>query len=184
MVEINKLVVLPDNKGIYLEASIPDYTYFSNVYLGKISIDTQDTYSSTGVSTNPIYTKTLDSNTKSIQITIPMTDLLVSTIGTLFFVYVEATGTPGSDTPCGQDETTTLKVITDLTCEYQKVYSFINEFNNVCAIPKGFIDYILKLKYFQMSLDNGDYQQAINFWNKFFLNKEISLSTNKCSCNG
>lgn len=50
MVEFNKLLVIPYNKGIYLDVQVMDLPYFTDVYLDSITIDTQDTFKPDGIS--------------------------------------------------------------------------------------------------------------------------------------
>lgn len=50
-----------------------------------------------------------------------------------------------------------------------------------CCPPKVFIDCILRFKAFELSIEAGNYLQAIQFWNKFFRNKELkNLFSNGC----
>ena len=54
---------------------------------------------------------------------------------------------------------------------------------HTCEIPQHFIDYILRLKAFELCLKNGNIAQAIKYWNKFFSDSK-SITTKKCGCNG
>ena len=74
MVEFNKLFVIPCNKGIYIDCSVLDMPYFNNVYIDKIVVDTQDTFSKDGVSKYPVYSYTISGNQKRVQMTIKATD--------------------------------------------------------------------------------------------------------------
>lgn len=50
-----------------------------------------------------------------------------------------------------------------------------------CCPPKVFIDCILRFKAFELSIKARNYLQAIQFWNKFFRNKELkNLFGNGC----
>ena len=60
---------------------------------------------------------------------------------------------------------------------------YIKELDNNCTISKGFIDMILRLKAFEMSIKTGNFTTAINQWDKLFKNKRIVSSSN-CGCNG
>ena len=55
MVDINELYITPDNKKIILDISVKHKSYYKDVYLDSIMIDTQDTYLQTGVSDNWVY---------------------------------------------------------------------------------------------------------------------------------
>lgn len=68
MIHFNQLEITDDNKYLIIDAQIDDGDYFSNMYLDAIVIDSQDTFILNGPSNSPIYTKTLDDNTKAIYI--------------------------------------------------------------------------------------------------------------------
>lgn len=190
MVEITKLSIIPCSGAIQLECSIPDEPYFENVYIKEIAIDTQDTYSESGPSKTPIYHYNLshiesERRYKSLSLILNPEDLLVeNTNNTLFFVYITARvdGTPSPDIPCGLDNPTTLKVIFNEDSIYRGSLNYIKEAYQECSIPKKLIDYILRLRAFQLCLKAKNYKLAISYWNKF-LNKSIQIF-NKCSCNG
>lgn len=184
MVKFNDLMVIPYNKGIYIDVSILDMPYFKNVYLDYIYIDTQDTYNNNGISKTPVYKLQVEGNQKSIKLTIKDTDLLVSSMeGTMFFVYIKIKGLPTIDVPCGLDEPVTLGVCVDTYSIYRKGLDYIKEAYNSCEIPRHFVDFILRYKAFQMCLKTRDYPLAITYWNKF--NKQGNKVINsKCSCHG
>lgn len=50
MVTFNELKITPDGQKLIIDVSIKDLPYYKNVYLESISIDTQDTYISSGPS--------------------------------------------------------------------------------------------------------------------------------------
>lgn len=184
MVEFNKLLVIPYNKGIYLDVQVMNLPYFTDVYLDSITIDTQDTFKSNGISNTPVYTHKIDGNQKGLQITITDTDLLVSNMeGTMFFVYVKVKGTPTMDTPCGLDEPTVLAVCVDSYKIYRRGIEYIQETYNNCSVPRNFTDFILRYKAFEMCLKTRDFPLAITYWKKFW--KTLSLpQSSKCACYG
>lgn len=188
MVEITKLSIIPCSGIIQLECHIPYKPYFENVYIDQVIIDTQDTYTDSGPSKTPIYKYKPIPTTrkfKELSLTIHPEDLLVQDINnTLFFVYVttKIDGAPSPDIPCGLDNPTTLKVVFNEDSIYRGSLNYIKEAYQECSIPKKLIDYILRLRAFQLCLKAKNYKLAISYWNKF-LNKSIQIF-NKCSCNG
>lgn len=184
MVEFNKLLVIPYNKGIYLDVQVMDLPYFTDVYLDSITIDTQDTFKPDGISKTPAYTLKIEDNVKSLQMTIKDSDLLVPTVeGTMFFVYVTVKGTPAANTPCGLDEPTILAVCVDSYRIYRKGIEYIQETYNNCVVPKHFIDFILRYKAFEMCLKTRDFPLAITYWKGFW--RTITKSgSSKCTCYG
>lgn len=186
MVEFNKLLILPYNKGIFLDVSIPSLPYFKQMYIDRIVIDTQDTFNKDGISRNPVYTYQVEGNRKSLELTINDTDLLVPTMeGNMFFIYVITKGFPAPDTPCGMDEPVTLGVGVDSYRIYRKGIEYIQETYNSCNVPRHFIDFILRYKAFEMCLKTRDYPLAITYWKKFLRQLcSKSPSTNTCGCHG
>lgn len=184
MVEFNKLIVIPYNKGLYIDCSILDMPYFDNVYIDKIIVDTQDTFNKDGASKFPVYSCTLSGNQKKVQMVIKNTDLLVPTMdGNMFFVYVITKGIPSCDTPCGLDSPSTLGVAVDTYNVYRQALNYLNKVYDRCDIPKAFIDFILRYKAFQICLKTRDYPLAITYWKKF-VKSNNSKPINNCGCHG
>lgn len=182
MIEFNRLLITPYNKAIYIDASVLDMPYFENVYIDKIVIDTQDTFSTKGVSSTPVYTYQVEGNVKNIKLTVSDYNILVPQMeGTMFFVYIITKGTPSSDVPCGFDNPSTLGVAVDTYHIYKKGLKFIQEVYDSCDIPKYFIDFILQYKAFQMCLKTRDFPMAITYWKKFW---GTAKQPNKCTCHG
>ena len=184
MVEFNKLIVIPYNKGLYIDCSILDMPYFKNVYIDKIVIDSQDTFNKDGISKNPIYIHTVSGNEKHLQLTIKNTELLIPNMeNNMFFVFAIVKGLPSSDVHCGLDSPVTLGVGVDSYLIYRKALKYISETYCDCNIPKAFIDFILRYRAFQICLKTRDYPLAITYWKKF-INSINVKSSNRCECNG
>lgn len=183
MIEFNKLFVVPYNGGLYIDCQVMNMSYYNNVYIDKIVIDTQDTFTTSGISNNPIYTYQVSGNLKQVQLTIK-NEQMDATIDetTMFFVYVVTKGTPSSSTPCGMDNSTTLGVSVNTYSIYRKAINYISQVYNKCDIPKHFIDFILRYRAFQVCLKAKDYRLAITYWKKFTNSNHISYA-NGCRCN-
>lgn len=199
MLIFNELKITPDNKHLIIDVSVKDEPYYNLIQVESIIIDTQDTYSNVGPSSKPVYTYTPSTTlsgedtevSKDSIITIPnkrvslvldKNDLGVSLEGNMFFVYAIAKGTPAIDTPCGMDNKTTLEVAVSLYSTYCATMQYIQEFNNRCSLPTGFIDMILRLKVLELSIKTGNYIQAIEYWNKYFNNITNSQIPTDCGC--
>ena len=73
-------------------------SYYKDVYLDSIVIDTQKTYSALGPSNNPLMT--IDcGHVKHYRAYLDIDSIADN----MFFVYVISTGEPSDDTPCGFD---------------------------------------------------------------------------------
>ena len=144
MVQFNELKITPDGQRLIIDVSIKDLEYYTNVYLDTIQIDTQDTFVESGPSSEVVYTKVIEGDTKLVRLELGTGDLLPTLSDNLFFVYVRIKGTPAANTPCGMDNIITLGVVSNLYPLYQHAFSYIKELNDTCSIPKNFINYILQ----------------------------------------
>lgn len=84
-----------------------------------------------------------------------------------------------SNSPCGID-------IINSTAVYNKTIldnigiKYINELNNSCNVPVGFIDFILKQKALDLSISTNNLNNAIKYWDNIINNNTIT----NCGCNG
>lgn len=172
-----------DSTGSYMTitASVKTDSYYTDVYIDKISIDTQDTYIENGPSTTPIYTQTITGSQKSISITLDTNDFTQSMNSNMFFVYVKSKGTPTSDVPCGADVVTSVGVVYNNYPIFQRGMKYIKEILNPKNIEKAFIDFILQIKALELSIITSNYTISVYYWNKFF--KDNVYINNECRCN-
>ena len=196
MIQFNTLKITQDGKNLIINASVKNLSYYTNVLIGSIIIDNQDTYSASGPSSNPIYKhsfagKDLVTNEdiagfKNISITVSAKELLDNNgdlNDDILYVYLIAVGTPSADTPCGMDNVNTLGVALNLRPIYNNGINYIKQVESTCEIPKDFIDFILRYKALDLALKTENYIQANKYWNKFFKNNNVvSLNINSCGC--
>lgn len=201
MVIFNECRIDDEGKRLIIEASVENLSYYKNVYIDSIVIDTDKTYSSNGPSNNPVFSKafkkddleieeydngtTQKTGVKKVRLCLNSKDLKVDSLdNNIFFVYILTTGIPDPDTPCGMDNCFAMGIAVNLRPIYNMAMKYIKELDSTCTIPKGFIDMILRLKAFDLSLRTGNYSIAFKQWDKLFKNK-ISVSPNTgCGCNG
>ena len=183
MIKFTELRVQKERLTIVAEVrEIEDY--YDNVYIDKIIVDTQDTFTTSGPSENAIYSVTIDGDKKRVSISLSATTLGLSDLEhTMFFVYAKAKGNPAPTTPCGFDEEYSMGVTFAFCPIYNTTVQYIREIENSCEIPKNFIDMILQFKAIQYSIDTGHYVQAIKYYNKFFKKLNIGAHSN-CGCHG
>lgn len=183
MVIFRELNITPDDKELTIDVVVEDLSIYSNVYLDSIVIDNQDTFIENGASSNPVYTYNIAENypnSKHFKITLSSKDLDIA--NNLLFVYVNVSGAPDPSTPCGWDNITTLGVVCNFGKIYQHFMSYIREVEKECAIPKSFIDAILRFKALELSVNTGNYSVAVKYWNKFFKDRLNNISL-PCGCN-
>lgn len=202
MIQFNELKVTQDGKNLVIDAQVQNISYYTNIYIDSIIVDNQNTFVSTGASSSPAfsytyssntaqamgYTVTLDSNgkLKGIRMVIPCASLgeIATLDKDLLFVYVTVNGTPASDTPCGMDLSYELGVVFNTYPFYLRGMNFIRELDSTCEVPKQMIDYMLRQKVLQTSIQVGDYVKAIDYWKKFFTGDYSVVNLNTCTCNG
>lgn len=56
MLTFNELRITPDNRYLIIDVSVDNSSYFDNIVIDSIVIDTQDTYIANGPSSKPVYT--------------------------------------------------------------------------------------------------------------------------------
>lgn len=209
MLEFNELRITPDGKKLIVDVSVKDLSYYNDVYIDAIIIDTQDTYVVNGPSSNPIFkyeagqdayilknfnlldyeerecfTGLGEADPKRLRLVLDNTTLGASINDNLFFVYAIAKGTPAADTPCGMDNATIMRVVANLYPFYRSMVNYMKEVEDTCSIPKTFIDSLLRFKALDLSIRTGHYTQAIKYWNKFFKDIKNKTINTGCKCNG
>lgn len=182
MIQFNELRITQNGDRLIIDVSVKSLSYYTDVYLDEILIDTQDTYTESGPSSEAVYSKAVEGSQKSIRLELGKGDMLPTPQDNMFFVYVKTKGTPSSDTPCGEDNTITLGVTLYTYDILQSFMCSIKELEDNCDIPKAFIDNYLRWKALQLSVNTNHYTDAIKFYNRFFKNVSTSSIKSKCLC--
>ena len=184
MVQFQELRITPDGQKLIIDVSIKDLECYTNVYLDTVQIDTQDTFIESGPSTEVVYSKLIEGNTKSVRLELGTGDLLPTLNDNLFFVYVRTKGTPSIDTPCGMDNSITLGTVLNKYPIYSDIMQYVKEVNADCIMPKNFIDKYLRFQAFKISMITGHYTEAIKYYNKFIKGIDNVPDSISCRCHG
>lgn len=182
MIQLNEYRVTPDKKHLIIDVQIQDLAYYKDVYLDSIYIDTQNTFKHTAPSEKPLFTIDCKQDGNLTKKHYRGFIDIDSVADNLFFMWVIADGEYSEDTPCGMKDFSTLGVTYDKYPIYQQGMKLLGEMNG-CNPPNNLIDYILTNKAFELSLQTGNYETAINYWNSFFSGKEKTVK-HKCGCYG
>ena len=198
MIQFNALEIAADNSNLTIDVSIEDISYFDDMYIDTIYIDDQNSYISTGPSSHPIYTyeakKTLMEeynlsedlysnfihdygDSKNIRIDISSDDLAIT--DKLLFVYIVLGGTPSADIPYVLDTQISLGIVYNKLPIFNNLMNYIKPCNNSEVIPLNFINYFLRLKELEISIDTGHYTNAIEYWKKFIIDKKAVSNVSK-----
>lgn len=213
MVDFNELRITPDSTHLIIDVSINNASYYDNMFIKNIVIDTQDEYLSTGPSSNPIYVyetsynhsktySTPETNSacpietddsyvftenledkRHVRLILTEADLSKSLSDNMFFVYIIVDGQPTADTPCGLNKSIYMKSVLNVFPLYQKSMYYLQEVGKECTIPRAFINMILQLKAVQIGIKTGNYVEAFNQYKSFLKTNNIS-PTIKCNCYG
>lgn len=188
MVQFNELRITPDNTHLIIDAEILDVLAYENVYINAIYIDNQDTFVNDSTHSSKavkVYEAPEDRDVKWARKVLTAAELVALNlkIGDLLFVYVETKGTPAIDTPCSYDDCTSMGVVYDQHKLYVQSINYLKEVNCDCKLPKHLIDWIIRLKAFELSIKTGNFYLTIKYWKKFFSNTAVSSSSTKpCGC--
>ncbi len=210
MVVFNECRIDREGKNLIVDVSVDSLSYYKNIYIESVAIDTDKTFIEHGPSSSPIYTKTFsesdevthsyngvidngvfivdakeDVGLKNVRFKLSYRELGLDNLNdNILFVYIKVGGVPEPNTPCGMDNIYSVAVAVNLLPIYNMAMGFIKELSNTCTTPKGFIDMILRLKAFELSLKTGNFLTAIKQWDKLFKNNRVIQTSNKCGCNG
>lgn len=176
------------NGHLYITAEVRDLEpYYDNIYISRIKIDSQDSFSSSGPSSNLIYESEDYSgqNLKSVSLILSSDDFTgdIDMNKTMFFVYAVAEGTPDPSTPCSMDESPSVGITFSLCPIFNQTMQYVKQVEDSCVIPQPFINLILQFKAIQYSINSGHFTQAIVYYNKFYKNLSVSTTSN-CGCHG
>lgn len=71
MITFSQLNITPDGKHLIIEAAVDDFSYFDDVEIDSIVIDSQDTFVPNGPSSNPVYINTISQDEVDKTYSIP-----------------------------------------------------------------------------------------------------------------
>lgn len=189
MVKFTRCEIDERGESLIIEASVDNMSYYDDVYIDSIKIDTEHTYSVNGPSelSHEISFADEDGNytRKSVSLRLCVSDIpnIDNFNESIFFVYVYATGIPCSTTPCGMDPCYVMTIAVNMRPIYNMAMKYINELNENCNVPRGFIDMFLRLKAFSLALRTGNIQRAKDLWKTVFKDKR-NVSFKGCGCHG
>lgn len=183
MVNITTLYVDRDAKAIRLKAYVGEESYYDNVYITDVKIDTQDTFTNGTPSSNVIYEKTIN-NQKSIDLTIPYSDLSVLDFDNLYFVYVITNDAYAFNTPCGFDNYITVSATADFTLYLNATLATVSHLKDCCDLPREFICRILQYAAFRIAVECKDFQKAIYYYKTYLKPGAHAPSRSGCGCHG
>lgn len=183
MIQFDNLRISGIDKTLRIQVSVLSESYYTNVYIDKVIIDNQNSYTALGPSYNYKYMQQISGDQKSITLVISDTEIIEGLKNNILYVYVQTKGTPAIDTPCGEDNINTLGIVYNIQPFYLNIMSYIKELGDTCQIPTHFIDAYLQMKGLEMAVRTGNYTQANKLWDKIKFHNNGFIKPN-CGCNG
>ena len=179
MLQWNELRITPDGKHLIVDVEVQPLDFYKNVYIKSIEFNTFNKATDYKEYPNSGTIKIKQDSTPKKHVR-QVVDIDTLSKGILF-VYAVADGTPTEDTPCGAKEPVLLGIVYNKALLHNMSINMLSTMDN-CNPSKAFIDYILRTKAFELSLESGDYKTAIGYWESFFDKKPITYIN--CNCHG
>lgn len=185
MITFNELRFSEDGRTIIIDASVSSSTYYENVYIETVSIDSHKDYVPSGPSSNAQgLWGSPNEPAKNVRLEVPLDNIKRRSKEDMFYVYVQTTGTPSPETPCGMDNITTMGILVDWKYLYHKGLKFMKQvIDGCCDIPRDAIDWFLRYKTLEMCLATGNYPKANDIWDRWF-SEENSPSQRSIAVSG
>lgn len=195
MLQFNELRITADNKCLIIDTQVEDLSYFKNVKIDSIYIDTQDTWISGGYSSEAVKVYSQDEKTLDIikdetgrhvrlEVTSP---IIVPSKNNMYFVYVVAdveNAPEAMQAPCSCSNDTIIGTVVNLYTLYSSLMGGIRELADSCEVPKSLINSFLRQQLIDACIKSGNYPLAIKYWKYFFLDENKVYTSNSCGCNG
>lgn len=182
MIDFNNIYITPDGSYVMLDISVKDLSYYANMYISGIYIDTQSTYMNGRPSDSTVYKYIVEGDKKHIVMMIPSSEILASLSTDLLFIWVTMKGTVTSDTPCGMDKTNIVFPLYNQRRIFDLQVPYLMEVSDTRSIPKNFINMFLQKEAVDTALETENYTTAISLWNKFFNGTNSTNTVTSCGC--
>lgn len=188
MVIFKKLELNTEGTEIELRANVRIESYFDNVYIKSIKVDTQDTYVEGGApSQNAITVADYGDNSEIKSVDLHLTSLDLNNLDLLknfFIFYIQAVGTPSPDVPCGHDKEYNIGVVYNKPAIYAQGMNLIKSLGNNCEVSTDMMNFIAQTEGLDYALKTGNLPEAVSLWENFFSEMKTPAITNRCCCNG
>lgn len=202
MITFNEISISEDGKSLVIKASKDNKSYFKNVSIYQIVINTQNNFNpyspvTTGDNVAMFYWEgTLvggnikpaipsDETIDSIDLKISSDELKTFNIDLskdLLNVWIVCTGTIGEDAPCSDNRLNAIALAYNKNTLYSYGLSKISAIGKACTINMSFIDYILLEKAFKLAIETSNISLANLYW-KELIGQQLKYISNGCGCN-
>ena len=195
MLRFNELRITSDNKCLIVDIQVEGLSYFENVKIDSILLDTQDTWISSGPSDtaallysqdNSSLDTIKDSAGKHVRLEVGQ-PLISPSENNMYFVYVVAdisNASEVSEAPCDCSEDCIVGAVVNLHTLYSTLMDGIREVENSCDMPVNLVNSFLREQVVEACLKTGNYPLAIKYWKEFFLSGTGKTVSKSCGCNG
>ena len=131
MVIFNECRIDKEGKNLIVDVSVDSLSYYENIYLKSITIDTNETFIENGPSSNYIYND--EFNVSDVRVKRKRLKFSYKELGldnfddNILFVYIGVGGIPEPDTPCGMDNKHSVAVAVNMRPVYNLSLIHISE---------------------------------------------------------
>ena len=154
MIKYNKIAI--EGNYLIIDFQVEDSPQYERISITGVRVDIPTTY---GTDTPYYFYNEEDVTQYKTQLFIP------DVKNQLLIITPQVTGleTIPVDSPCGSD-TINATAVYDKCILNNMGLEYLKKLNNYCNIPAGFIDFILRQKALDLSIDTGNFVQAIQYW--------------------
>lgn len=188
MIEITNLKLNTDGDAIVLDANVIDSSYYTDVYISGVKVDTQDTFvdaSAPSAQAIEVASYEVSEENKSISLSLDSLDLEGLDLQKNFFIFwIKATGTPSPDVPCGKDNEYTIGVVYNLPAIYARGLNLMKGMGSSCEVSLPVMDFLSAFYAMRFAIKTGNLAEAVSYWKMFYSSVETPVITSGCGCNG
>lgn len=193
MLKFNELTITRDGRAMVIDVAVRDMPYYRDregnpsVFVSDIYIVSHRQYKDAGsyrLPKNHVFSVKVDGEVTSFRTALTEREIC-HLKDDLFFVIVEAKGSPRGDTPCGMDEAFVIGAVYYEEPVYHDLVVAACDLRLSCEPPRWFIDRWLRLQAVNAAVNAGQYMMACRLWEDFMRGKLIGSPIKQgCNCHG
>lgn len=169
MIEFNHLELVAGGRTVSFDISVSHLQrdngeyYFKDMYISDIFAWNQNTYGNEAKAVSLYHTQLKD--VRRVSRVVDIADLMKDT--QIIFIKVLLGGNTPTDLPCGFKGRTVMGVAYDRCALYDKTVNLLNGLEG-CEPDTKFMHNLLQIRAFEAAIKTGNFDKAIEWWNKFF----------------
>ena len=193
MLQWNELRITPDGRYLIIDVEVQNLDFYKEIHIETLWMevfDNADNYKSKGKKfyiwrdyATPCLPeedyKSVGEEGKTYRRIRKFID--IDSIGdNVFFIHATNNDDFASDTPCGAKEISLDGIAYNKRLLYNNAIKLFSKQCD-CTPNDAFIDFILQTKGFELSLELGDYESALKYWDSIVKKNKTPINRN-CGC--